>query len=98
MNHKIRDLWPELDWINDHELRDKTARVWEVALFRSVLSIEDLNRIPFTLLCGPNLKITFMAHKRCVVHIARAAGEKMNAFFGQELPVNMDVLISGAIL
>ena len=39
-----------------------------------------------------------MAHKRCVVHVARASGEKMNEFFGTDLPVNMDVLISGAIL
>ncbi|MFN2337287.1 MAG: HDIG domain-containing metalloprotein, partial [Bacteroidales bacterium] len=36
--------------------------------------------------------------KRCVVHVAREAGEKMNSFFGDELPVNMDVLIAGAIL
>ena len=39
-----------------------------------------------------------MSHKRCVVHVARAAGEKMNEFFTTDLPVNMDVLISGAIL
>ena len=39
-----------------------------------------------------------MAHKRAVVHIARESGEKMNQFFGRELPVNMDVLIAGAIL
>jgi hypothetical protein len=98
MNSAIRELWPELDWIKDQDLRERTARTWEVALERSVLSAEDLNRIPFTLLCGPGLKVTFMAHKRCVVHIAREAGEKMNAFFGSDLPVNMDVLVSGAIL
>jgi len=39
-----------------------------------------------------------MSHKRCVVHIAKESGEKMNEFFGDDLPVNMDVLISGAIL
>jgi putative nucleotidyltransferase with HDIG domain len=39
-----------------------------------------------------------MAHKRCVVHVARESGEKMNEFFNNDLPVNMDVLISGAIL
>jgi putative nucleotidyltransferase with HDIG domain len=98
MNPRIIELWPELDWITDAELKEKTARTWEVALQRSVLSAEDLNRIPFTLLCGPGLKVSFMAHKRCVVHIAKAAGEKMKAFFVSDLPVNMDVLISGAIL
>ncbi|MBN1387507.1 MAG: HDIG domain-containing protein [Bacteroidales bacterium] len=98
MNKEILDLWPELNWIEDNELREKTARVWEIALERSVLTADDLNRIPFTLLCGPDLKVSFMAHKRCVVHIALESGKKMNDFFGEELPVNLDVLISGAIL
>ena len=98
MTEEIKKLWPELEWINDPELREKTARTWEVALERSVLTVDDLNRIPFTLLCGPYLKVTFMDHKRCVVHVARDAGMKMNEFFRDELPVNMDVLISGAIL
>jgi putative nucleotidyltransferase with HDIG domain len=98
MNLLMQKLWPELGWINNGELRDKTASSWELGLKKSVLSAEDLDRIPFTLLCGPDMKVSFMAHKRCVVHIARAAGEKMNEFFGNDLPVNMDVLIAGAIL
>jgi putative nucleotidyltransferase with HDIG domain len=98
MNETVRKLWPELEWINDESLREKTARTWEIALGRSVIKAEDLDRIPFTLLCGPDLKVSFMDHKRCVVHIAKASGEKMNDFFGKNMPVNMDVLISGAIL
>ncbi|MBP6976811.1 MAG: HDIG domain-containing protein [Bacteroidales bacterium] len=94
----IYDLWPELNWIQDQDMRTKTARTWELALEKSVLTPDDLNRIPFTLLCGPDLKVTFMDHKRSVVHIARAAGEKMNEFYKNDLPVNMDVLIAGAIL
>lgn len=98
MNPTVSRLWPELEWINDKSLREKTARTWELALERSVLKAEDLDKIPFTLLCGPDLKVSFMEHKRCVVHIAKASGEKMNEFFDRELPVNMDVLIAGAIL
>jgi putative nucleotidyltransferase with HDIG domain len=98
MNPTVSRLWPELEWINDKSLREKTARTWELALERSVLKAEDLDNIPFTLLCGPDLKVSFMEHKRCVVHIAKASGEKMNEFFDMELPVNMDVLIAGAIL
>ena len=95
---EILELWPELEWIEDPGLREKTAKVWELALGRSVLSIADLKRIPFTLLAGPDLKVTFMEHKRSVVHIARDAGQTMNAMYHGELPVNMDVLIAGAIL
>ena len=97
MTNEIQALWPELFWIKNEELRERTARTWEVALNRSVLTVEDLNIIPFTLLV-PGLKVTFMAHKRCVVHIAKEAGEKSNEFFGSDLPVDMDVLIAGAIL
>ena len=98
MKKEVLELWPELDWIEDEGLREKTAKTWEIALNRSVLTADDLNKIPFTLLCGPNLKVTFMDHKRSVVHIARDAGNKMNDMYHGELPVNMDVLISGAIL
>lgn len=98
MKKEVLELWPELEWIKDEDLREKTAKTWEIALERSVLTANDLNRIPFTLLCGPDLKVTFMDHKRAVVHIAKAAGEKSNEFFKGELPVNMDVLIAGAIL
>jgi len=98
MTEQVQKLWPELEWISDKSLREKTAKTWELALNRSVLTARDLEKIPFTLLCGPDLKVSFMAHKRCVVHLAKASGDKMNKFFGSDLPVNMDVLISGAIL
>lgn len=94
----VYSLWPELEWIQDDEIREKTAMVWHNALDRSALTVHDLKTIPFTMLCGPDLKVSFMDNKRCVVHIAKESGEKMNAFFKDELPVNMDVLISGAIL
>jgi putative nucleotidyltransferase with HDIG domain len=98
MTDKILALWPELMWIRDEELREKTANTWELALSKSVLTPEDLQKIPFTLLAGPDMKVSFMAHKRCVVHVAKESGEKMNSFFAGELQVDMDVLIAGAIL
>lgn len=98
MTETVKMLWPELEWISNDDLREKTAKTWEIAISRSVLKPEDLEKIPFTLLCGPDLKVSFMAHKRCVVHVAKESGEKMNMFFGNDLPVNMDVLIAGAIL
>lgn len=98
MLEEIYKLWPELDWIEDRALREKTGKTWALALEKSVLTAKDLNRIPFTLLPGPDLKVSFIAHKRAVVHIAKESGAKIKQFFGDELPLNMDVLISGAIL
>ena len=97
MEEKIKKLWPELDWIQNQDLREKVAKTWSLALERSELDAGDLEQIPFTLLV-PDLNVTFMAHKRAVVHIAKQAGEKVEEFFGNDLPVNMDVLIAGAIL
>jgi hypothetical protein len=99
MHKDVQQLWgQELAWIENEDLRAKTAKTWELALERSVLKADDLNRIPFTLLCGPDLKVTFMDHKRSVVHIARDAGMKINDMYHGELKVDMDVLIAGAIL
>ncbi len=99
MNKQVDELWgEELSWIKDETLRNQTAKTWEMALEKSVLGPDDLNTIPFTLLCGPEMKVTFMDHKRAVVHIAKDSGEKINSMFKGELTCNMDVLISGAIL
>ncbi len=97
MNAAVIKLWPELAWIKDPSLRESTARTWELALERGPLTPEDLERIPFTLLV-PNCKVSFMAHKRLVVHVAREAAAKMQEFLGDELPLDMDTVISGAIL
>jgi putative nucleotidyltransferase with HDIG domain len=94
----VQDLWPEIEWISDPDLKAKVAATWELALDKSVLTANDLKTIPFTLLCGPDLKVSFMDHKRAVVHIARDSGLKFPEFFKDSLPVDMDVLIAGAIL
>ena len=94
----INQLWPELAWIENDDLRQKTTRTWELALERSVLTAEDLHRIPFTLKAGPDMKVSFMAHKRAVVHVAKESALKMIEFFGDDLPIEMDTVISGAIL
>jgi putative nucleotidyltransferase with HDIG domain len=97
MQASTLNLWPELEWIQDADLRETTALTWELALEESDLGAEDLERIPFTLLV-PDLNVSFMAHKRCVVHVARAAAEKMQEYFGADLPIDMDTVIAGAIL
>ncbi len=94
----IHELWPELAWIEDPDLREAVTKTWELALDNSVLTPQDLQRIPFTLLAGPDLKVSFMAHKRCVVHVARESALKMQEFFGEDLPIDLDVVIAGAIL
>jgi putative nucleotidyltransferase with HDIG domain len=97
MREAVQELWPELDWISDEELREATLATWERAFKYSPLTPADLNEIPFTLLI-PDCPVTFMEHKRCVVHIARRSAEAMEEFLGRALPIDMDVVIAGAIL
>jgi len=93
----VKQLWPEIDWIKDAQLRVQVTQTWALALQRSSLTPEDLTQIPFTLLI-PNCPITFMEHKRCVVHIAWASACAMQEFMGRALPVDVDTVIAGAIL
>jgi len=97
MREAVERLWPELQWIQDKDLREKVARTWERAFELSPLKPKDLDEIPFTLLV-PNCPVTFMEHKRCVVHIARKSAEAMREFLGRSLPIDLDTVIAGAIL
>ncbi len=97
MRDAVNELWPELEWIRDPELREATLNTWIKAFENSPLTPEDLNQIPFTLLV-PNCPATFMEHKRCVVHIARRSAEAMQEFLGRALPIDLDTVIAGAIL
>src|ERR1019366_2580116 len=97
MRDEVLKLWPEIEWIKDPELREQVTKTWEKALERSPLKADDLNHIPFTLLV-PNCPITFMEHKRCVVHIARDSAQAMHVFMGRALPIDIDTGIAGAIL
>ena len=97
MRQAVESLWPEIAWIRNETLREQVLQTWIMAFEQSPLEPDDLNRIPFTLLV-PDCPATFMEHKRCVVHIARRSAEAMEEFLGRGLPIDMDVVIAGAIL
>jgi putative nucleotidyltransferase with HDIG domain len=97
MREIVKELWPEIEWINDLQLREQVTKTWVKALERSPLRAEDLRQIPFTLLVA-NCPVTFMEHKRCVVHIAHESAKAMQEFMGRTLPIDLDVVIAGAIL
>lgn len=96
MSNEILELWPELDWIQDEELKSKVTKACEIALSNSILSSEDLYTIPFT--TSITTKISFIAYNRASIDIAREAGIKCIQFFRDELPISLDVIVAGAIL
>jgi len=97
MREKILKIWPEINWIQNKELREKTLDSWVYAIENSVLSAEDLEVIPFSLLIK-DCKITFMNHKRTAVQLSVEIAKRMKENFGDEIKIDMDLLISGAIL
>lgn len=97
MKEKIIELWPELELIKNEALREKVINCWVYALENSVLSAEDLNKIPFSLLIN-NCSITFMNHKRTCVQLAVSMAKIMEENFGEASKINMDYLVAGAIL
>ncbi len=94
---QLEQLWPELAWIDNPQLREAVTKTWLLAFERGPLLPEDLNTIPFTLLVA-NCPTSFMEHKRCVVHIAKDAAHAMQNFMGKALKIDVDTVIAGAIL
>ena len=79
------------------ELREKTLDCWVYAIENSVLTINDLENIPFSLLLK-DCKISFMNHKRTAVQLSVEMANIMKKNFGDEIQIDMDILIAGAIL
>ena len=94
---EVQQIWPELEWIQNKELREQTLATWMLAFENSPLTPKDLEEIPFTLHVE-NLKVSFMDHKRLVVHICKTSAKSMAEFLGADLPVDEDTLLAGAIL
>ncbi len=97
MQDKVLKIWPEINWIKDDELRKKTLDAWVFAIENSVLTPEDLETIPFSLLIK-DCQVSFMNHKRTCVQLSVDIARRMLENFGDEIRINMDLLISGAIL
>ena len=97
MKDKVLEIWPEINWIKDEKLREKTLDAWIYAIEQSPLKPSDLEKIPFSLLIK-DCNVSFMNHKRTCVQLAVDIAKKMVDNFGNEIKVNMDIMISGAIL
>ena len=97
MNNQILEIWPEINWIKDEGLRTTTMDAWSYAIDQSPLEPKDLKEIPFSLLIK-DCNISFLNHKRTCVQLAVDIAKKMIDNFGNAIKVDMDILISGAIL
>ncbi|PIW69510.1 MAG: phosphohydrolase [Ignavibacteriales bacterium CG12_big_fil_rev_8_21_14_0_65_30_8] len=97
MKDEILKIWPEINWIKNPDLREKVLQCWIYAVEKSVLTIIDLETIPFSLLLK-DCNISFMNHKRTAVQLSVDIAKRMQENFGEKINIDMDILIAGAIL
>jgi putative nucleotidyltransferase with HDIG domain len=90
-----REILPELEWIEDDELRSGVERAWEEAFVLGGWDESDLDGIPFTLLVE-GAEIDLFRHTRIVTHLCRRIAGPLKEMQGLE--INDDHLIAGALL
>ncbi len=88
-------IFPELDWIEDEELRGKVAGVWDASCRRGGWTIDAVASIPFTLLISAG-GVSLVDHTRLVTSLSREIGRTMKEVGGYS--INDDYLIAGALL
>lgn len=97
MRERLLQLIPEFNLIQDADLREKSLKTWETAMEEGGWALDELTQMPFTLLINP-CPINFIDHTRAVALIAIRAAETFAEIYGDRVPVNMDLLISGGLL
>ena len=100
MKEKIRELFPEIEWIHDEAMRDKVVAAIEDGLRSGGWEPEDMDKIPFTLLI-PNCPFSYLAHVRGVTRIAKLAMDEFNAIYAakdEKFRMDNDLLVAGALL
>jgi putative nucleotidyltransferase with HDIG domain len=97
MRERLLELVPEFDLIQDEDLREKTIRLWEVAMERGGWKPDDLLQMPFTLLINP-CPANYVEHIRAVTLTAYRAAEVFGQIYGERVPLNRDYLVSGGLL
>jgi len=97
MRDQLLELFPEFNLINDKSMREKTIAVWEEAVTRGGWKVEDLKRIPFTLLIA-DCKVNIVEHTRSVTKVAIEAARVVEKFNGGVYKIYYDMLVAGGLL
>ncbi|MEE9555181.1 MAG: HD domain-containing protein [candidate division Zixibacteria bacterium] len=93
----MNKIFPLIDRISKSSLLARTVACWEEALKKGGWRIDDLHKIPFTLLPS-DYKPSIVIHTNGVAESAVATGEALQHTYGDHIKIDMDILVSGAIL
>jgi len=97
MRDSIIAAVPEFNLITDEKLRNDTIDIWVEALETGGFDVEEMKKIPFTLLAD-NVNITFLEHVRTVCQMCEAMADVLIKAYSDRVKINKDHLIAGALL
>lgn len=97
MRDDILSIFPEINEIQDTNLRDKVIAVWIDSLETGGWTVEELKAIPFTLLAG-DIDIRFLEHVRTCARMSIAIYDVLKDAYTERVPLNRDYLIAGSFL
>jgi len=93
----IESLFPQINEIQDSDLKTKVICCWAEAVRRGGWKIEDLEIIPFSLLAA-NVGVSLAAHTRAVTDSCLALGKVLRVAYSKNFTLDWDMLAAGAIL
>jgi putative nucleotidyltransferase with HDIG domain len=99
MSKELESMLPEILWIQDEKLRGAIKNTYADALTSGGWSMEDMEKIPFTLLI-PNCPVSYLAHVRAVTRMCHVVWKEFKEIYrGRDVPaLDYDILIAGALL
>jgi putative nucleotidyltransferase with HDIG domain len=100
MEKRIRELFPEIEWIEDKGMQDKVVASYVDALKTGGWEPDDMDKIPFTLLI-PNCPFSYLDHVKGVTRIAKKSMDEFNAIYpvkDSKFKMDNDLLVAGALL
>jgi putative nucleotidyltransferase with HDIG domain len=96
MREALRQVFPDVQAIGDETLREAVLATWEEAVQAGGWRVEDLERMPFTIVAS--VPVSFAEHTRTVTRICMAAFDVLQASLGEANPLRHDILLAAGLL
>jgi len=97
MSDKLVELFPEIELIQDADIRRRTIETLLDAMELGGWSFQDLDVVPFTLLIK-DTDVSFRQHTRAVTRMAIACAKIMQEEYANYYKINMDHVVAGSLL
>lgn len=100
MRDKLIELLPEINWVENDQLREGVIATYLDALQIAGLMLDDMSKMSFVWKEIPNTKISYLDHVRGVTRMCKPIGIEYNSIYADKFgySLDQDKLIAGALL